>query len=200
MLRLRTANNDAAQTIPASGTTPEEGGAEPMEEGAASAGSRQLPDDGRRREAGHQADGRARTFHHAHPPRHSTRLSLRPVWSVVIIFRPGEPGITGRQHDHVGNARPPAPHDASSPCSASTNELCEADVPNSASLRSRQHFEPDNTSRSGLDSVANATQPERNETPIRSRGGHHATNTGSQSRRHSGRQHQQQQQQQRGGT
>ena len=170
-----------------------------MEKGAAGTGSVQRPGDGRRRKAGHQADGRARTSHRAHPPRHSTCLSFHPLWSVVILIRPGEPRATGRQHDHVGNARPPAPHDASSPCSAPTNELRKADVPNSASLRLCQHFKPDDTSGSGLFSVAYATQPERDETPIRSRGGHHATNTGSQSRRHSGRQHQQQQQQQRGG-
>ena len=75
MLRLRAADNDAAETIPAGRTTQEEGGAEPMEEGATCAGSRQLPD-GRRREAGHRDDGRARTLQHTHPSGHSTRLAI----------------------------------------------------------------------------------------------------------------------------
>ena len=92
MLRLRATDNDAAETIPASRTTPEEGGAEPMEEGATCAGSRQLPD-GRRREAGHRDDGRARTLQRAHPPGLSARLAIK---STVVDTCSGEPRATRR--------------------------------------------------------------------------------------------------------
>ena len=93
MLCLRAANDDAAETIPARGTAPEEGGVKPMERGATRAGSGPLPGDGRRREAGHRDDGRSRTLQHARSSKHSTRLATK---STVVDIRSGEPRAAGR--------------------------------------------------------------------------------------------------------